>query len=291
MGITFFECSRFSEADQQRMAAYPLLITGSRWNQALLERLGLQQARLVHQGVDTALFNASPVPRLLRRSLVVFSGGKLEIRKGQDVVIAAFRELLRHHPDALLIAAWGNVGDVALGTIARSPHVEGSPQQGRVNGIAPWLEANGVPLANVLLVPCIHSRQLPNLIKQADVAVFTSRCEGGTNLMAMETLACGVPTLLSANTGHLDLLELGMEHALPVGEGGLGQVAQPLVGPYGGDPLGVWGETTPEELLDWWLRLAAEPQPWRQRGLQGAQAMEAMSWRRSMAQLLALLEA
>ena len=291
VGITFFECSRFSEADQQRMAAYPLLITGSRWNQALLEQLGLHQARLVHQGVDTALFNASPVPRLLRRSLVVFSGGKLEIRKGQDVVIAAFRELLRHHPDALLIAAWGNVGDVALGTIARSPHVEGSPQQGRVNGIAPWLEANGVPLANVLLVPCIHSRQLPNLIKQADVAVFTSRCEGGTNLMAMETLACGVPTLLSANTGHLDLLELGMEHALPVGEGGLGQVAQPLVGPYGGDPLGVWGETTPQELLEWWLRLAAEPQPWRQRGQQGARAMEAMSWRRSMAQLLALLEA
>jgi len=75
-----------------------------------------------------------------------------------------------------------------------------------------------------------------------------------------------------------------------VGQAGLGQVAQPLVGPYGGDPLGLWGETSPQELLDWWLRIAAEPQPWRQRGQQGAQAMEAMSWRRSMAQLLALLE-
>ena len=290
VGITFFECSRFSEADLQRMAAYDALITGSPWNQALLQRFGLQQARLVHQGVDTALFNPAPVPRLLRRSLVVFSGGKLEIRKGQDVVIAAFRELLRHHPDALLIAAWGNVGDVALGTIARSPHVQGAPQQGRADGIAPWLEANGVPLANVLLVPCVHSRQLPNLIKQADVAVFTSRCEGGTNLMAMETLACGVPTLLSANTGHLDLLEMGMEHALPVGQTGLGQVAPALVGPYGGDPLGLWGETRPEELLEWWLRLAAETPIWRQRGQQGARAMESMSWRRSMAQLLQLLE-
>ena len=290
VGSTFIEFSRVAEADLQRMAAYDALITGSRWNQALLQRFGLQQARLVHQGVDTALFNPAPVPRLLRRSLVVFSGGKLEIRKGQDVVIAAFRELLRHHPDALLIAAWGNVGDVALGTIARSPHVQGAPQQGRADGIAPWLEANGVPLANVLLVPCVHSRQLPNLIKQADVAVFTSRCEGGTNLMAMETLACGVPTLLSANTGHLDLLEMGMEHALPVGQTGLGQVAPSLVGPYGGDPLGLWGETRPEELLEWWLRLAGETPIWRQRGQQGARAMEAMSWRRSMAQLLQLLE-
>ena len=45
---------------------------------------------------------------------------------------------------------------------------------------------------NVFLLPCVVNRQLPHLIKQADVAVFASRCEGGTNLMAMETLACGV---------------------------------------------------------------------------------------------------
>ena len=43
--------------------------------------------------------------------------------------------------------------------------------------------------------------------------------------MAMETLACGVPTLISANTGHLDLLAMGFGHALPVGYAGLGRVA------------------------------------------------------------------
>ena len=290
VGITFFECTRFSSADLQRMAAYDLIVTGSRWNQSLLEQFGLGQARMVHQGVDTALFNAVPVPRLLKRPLIIFSGGKLEVRKGQDVVIAAFRELLRHHPDALLIAAWGNVGDVALGTIGQSPHVQGVPAEGRASGIAPWLEANGVPLSNVLLVPCIHSRQLPGLIKQADVAVFMSRCEGGTNLMAMETLACGVPTVLSANTGHLDLLELGMAHALPVGQQGQGRVAASMVAPYGGDPLGLWGETDPQELLQVWLRLAADKPHWRAQGQQGAAAMDALSWRRSMDQLMGLLQ-
>jgi hypothetical protein len=290
VGITFFECSRFGPADLEHLQAFDLIVTGSRWNQALLEQLGLGQARLVHQGVDTALFNPIPVPRLLHRSLVIFSGGKLEVRKGQDVVIAAFRDLLRHHPDALLIAAWGNVGDVALATIERSPHVQGVPADGRAAGIAPWLEANGVPLANVLLVPCISGRQLPNLIKQADVATFVSRCEGGTNLMAMETLACGVPTVLSANTGHGDLLELGLAHALPVGAAGVGQVGPSLVGPYGGDPLGVWGETQPQELLDCWLRVAAAKDRWRQQAVEAASAMEAMSWRRSMAALMALLQ-
>jgi glycosyltransferase involved in cell wall biosynthesis len=47
-----------------------------------------------------------------------------------------------------------------------------------------------------------------------DVALFPNRCEGGTNLVAMECMACGVPTILSANTGHLDLLKDGAALAL-----------------------------------------------------------------------------
>ena len=217
MGVTFFECSSFSAKDLEVLNQFDLVITGSRWNQALLKRQGINCAHLVHQGVDTAVFNPEPVPRLLKRSLVIFSGGKLENRKGQDIVIAAFRRLLLKYPDALLIAAWGNVGNIGLNTIAASPHVQGSPVRGRTDAIAPWLEANGIPRSNVFLLPCVVNRQLPHLIKQADVAVFASRCEGGTNLMAMETLACGVPTLISANTGHLDLLAMGIGHALPMG--------------------------------------------------------------------------
>ena len=41
---------------------------------------------------------------------------------------------------------------------------------------------------------------------QADVALFPNRCEGGTNLVAMEAMASGIPCILSANTGHMDLI-------------------------------------------------------------------------------------
>ena len=177
VGVTFFECSCFSDKDLEILNQFDLVISGSRWNQALLKRQGIDSAFLVHQGVDTAVFNPEPVPRLLKRSLVIFSGGKLENRKGQDIVIAAFRRLLQQYPDALLIAAWGNVGHVGLNTIAASPYVEGSPERGRADAISPWLEANGIPRANVFLLPCVVNRQLPHLIKQADVAVFASRCE------------------------------------------------------------------------------------------------------------------
>ena len=290
VGVTFFECSRFSEKDLEILNQFDLVISGSRWNQALLKRQGINRARLVHQGVDTAVFNPEPVPRLLRRKLVIFSGGKLELRKGQDVVIAAFRRLLRVHPDALLIAAWGNIGHIGLETIAASPHVQGAPERGRADAIGPWLEANGIPRSNVFLIPCVVNRQLPHIIKQADVAVFASRCEGGTNLMAMETLACGVPTLISANTGHLDLLAMGFGHALPMGQVGSAQVDPNIHRSYGGDPLGLWGETDPEELLCWWLRIAANREEWRCNGLKHADAVKSLSWRESMSKLLTLVE-
>ena len=290
VGVTFFECSRFSEKDLETLSQFDLVISGSRWNQALLKQQGINRSYLVHQGVDTSVFNAEPVPQLLKRSLIIFSGGKLENRKGQDIVISAFRRFLRHYPDALLIAAWGNVGHVGLNTIAGSPHVKGAPKRGRADAIGPWLEANGIPPSNVFLLPCVVNRQLPHLIKQADVAVFASRCEGGTNLMAMETLACGVPTLISANTGHLDLLAMGFGHALPMGQAGSGQVDPHVHRVYGGDPLGLWGETDPEELLCWWLRIAENRQEWRLNGRQHADAVKSLSWRESMRKLLLLVE-
>ena len=57
VGVTFFECSRFSQKDLEILKNLILVISGSRWNQALLKRQGIERARLVHQGVDTALFN------------------------------------------------------------------------------------------------------------------------------------------------------------------------------------------------------------------------------------------
>ena len=59
---------------------------------------------------------------------------------------------------------------------------------------------------------------------------------------------------------------------------------------HGGDPLGLWGETDPEELLDWWLRIAANREEWRCNGRQHAEAVKSLSWRESMRKLLHLVE-
>jgi len=289
VGVTFFERTSLDDHYCKDLERFELVITGSTWNQRLLEEAGFKQSVLIHQGIDPCHFHATPVPRLMGRSFVVFAGGKLEARKGQDVVIAAFKQLLKINPDALLIACWGNIGNVGLGTIMLSRHVEGEPSNGDAQSIYDWLIEQGLPSSNILVPSITANSQLPAIIKQADVAVFCSRCEGGTNLMAMETLACGIPTLLSSNTGHLDLLDLGLEHAVAVGKGGLGQVPAEITGGYGGDPVGLWGETDPDDLVDQWMRIKADPQTWQKRGQIGAKAMKAFSWQRSMERLVECL--
>lgn len=108
--------------------------------------------------------------------------------------------------------------------------------------------------------------------------------------MAMETLACGIPTIISANTGHLDLLAMDFGHVVPMGQSGVGKVASEDYQSYGDDALGLWGETDPEELLQWWLKIAADRHAWREIGREHATAVQALSWRQSMNKLLSLVE-
>ena len=77
-----------------------------------------------------------------------------------------------------------------------------------------WAAANGIKPEQFLNLGLVPNASMPTILREMDAAVFPNRCEGGTNLVAMETMACGVPTILSANSGHLDLLQDGSALAL-----------------------------------------------------------------------------
>lgn len=50
--------------------------------------------------------------------------------------------------------------------------------------------------------------ELARALRDVHVTVFPNRAESGTNLFATQALAAGVPSVLSDNTGHGDLLAL-----------------------------------------------------------------------------------
>ena len=208
VGFIFFEDARFDLDALKRAQRFDRILAGSTWNSEVLKAHGLDNVARVLQGIDETLFHPRERTAMFGDRFVVFSGGKLELRKGQDTVLAAFKVFRETHADALLVTAWHNPWPGTAMDIAQSPHVEGAPDvddQGALR-IVDWAAANGVRAEDFVDVGLIPHEDLVQVMAEADVAVFPNRCEGGTNLVAMETMATGIPCILSANTGHLDLI-------------------------------------------------------------------------------------
>ena len=97
IGVTFIEHSTLSDEGRRRADQFALIIAGSSWNESVLRANGIVATTTVLQGVDTSLFHPAPRTGRFRDRFVVFSGGKLEYRKGQDLVVKAFRTFQQRH--------------------------------------------------------------------------------------------------------------------------------------------------------------------------------------------------
>lgn len=274
VAICFLETARLTPEVVGRAQAYPLVVAGCSWNEQVLRAHGVARVTTVLQGVDTTLFHPAPRLGVLGDRFAVFSGGKLERRKGQDIVLAAFRRFAARRPDALLVTAWHSPWP----QMARSLDESGLAApvafdaDGRVD-VAAWAEASGVAPAQVLDLGPVPNAALPPLLREMDVAVFPNRSEGGTNLVAMECMACGVPTILSANTGHLDLIGDANGYVLER------QAAVP--GEAGAHGVPGWGESDVDEVVARLEQAYADREDARRRGLRGAETLAGLTWART----------
>jgi len=208
LGVIFFENTRFAPEALQRARRYRQVVCGSTWNADVLRGQGLTNVEVVLQGVDPSLFHPGVRHKLLRDRFVVFSGGKAEHRKGQDIVLAAFKRFHARHPEALLLTAWQSPWTDKARDLAHSPHGTGAPPvRDGVVDIGAWAAASGLPPGSVLDVGLVPNDRIARMLGQCDCAVFASRYESGTNLPAMEAMACGLPVVLSDNTGHRDIID------------------------------------------------------------------------------------
>jgi len=213
--------------------------------------------------------------------LSFFSGGKLEYRKAQDLVLLAFRAFHSRHPEAVLVTAWHNIWyrrstpvNVA-GTVSPVPlKADGRPD------MPAWVENNGIPGDRFFDLGPVPNHRIPTWLRKADVAIFPNRCEAGTNLVAMECMACGVPTILSANTGHLDIIREGI--CLPLHR-------QRTAIDVTGDGTEGWGESDVDELVE-------APEPiWQDRrtaseiGARAAAHLQTMTWSTQLEKLKIVL--
>jgi glycosyltransferase involved in cell wall biosynthesis len=278
VGIVFMEKTTLPAEAVARLRELPLVIAGSSWNQKLLQDLGAPRVELVLQGIDTSQFHPAPKRGLFKNRFVVFSGGKLEHRKGQDLVLRAFRIFAERHKDALLLTAWGSPWPDLARNIGVEDGMIPPPflADGQLNAHG-WTRNNGVPDEQVFHLGSTPNYLMPRIIREADVALFANRAEGGSNLVAMECMASGVPVILSDNTGHRDLLEDGTAVALRH------QHSQPSE-----DAVG-WGNSDIEEMVAALESIYNAPEEAQARALRGAANISRLTWTAQMNKLGDLL--
>jgi glycosyltransferase involved in cell wall biosynthesis len=276
--IMFFEDTDLTDRSRNGSARFNRILAGSSWNAEVLKKNGISNVATLLQGVDLSIFRPMRSGDVPRQRFVVFSGGKLEYRKGQDIVVAAFRKFHRKHPEALLLTAWHNNWPKTITGIEHRGYVQGIPAMTPKGlDIVSWLEANGIPRDACHDIGAVPNYLMPDAYKQADAALLANRCEGGTNLVAMECLACGIPTILSANTGHLDLID--ENHCYPLTRQ---ETVQPLF-PY--RATAGWGESNVDEAVEKLEQIYLDRKEAQRRGAAAARFMNDWSWEKRFREL------
>ena len=279
IGLIFICDTEIDAAALERGRRHDIIVAGSNWNRDLLIAAGLERVEMVFQGVDTSVFHPAPRSGFYRNRFLIFSGGKLEYRKAQDLVMRAFGIFSKRHADAYLITAWHSPWPSlakGVGFAAGCPEVPfgsaGLPD------IKAWAAAMGVEPGRVSDLGAIPNAQMAPILRDMDVALFPNRCEPGTNLVAMECMACAVPSILSRNTGHLDIIGRDdcyvLDRQLPVGP------RRPLTNGTEG-----WGECDVDEMVERLEEVYRGRDEAKRRAAVGAEKMARLSWRAQIGQL------
>jgi glycosyltransferase involved in cell wall biosynthesis len=293
VGYTFFEENVLDPKwIEMGRRSFDSIAAGSSWNTEVLKGYGLTEVETVIQGVDGRVFFPWPEGsaggglcerEFLREHFVIFSGGKFELRKGQDIVIRAVGVLQQRHRDVVLVNAWYNPWPQSIETMRGSPLLRMSAMSGKYGDVMTRLLAeNGLDVSRVVTLGPRPNALMARIYRNTDVGLFPNRCEGGTNLVLMEYMACGKPVVAVDSTGHRDVVK--EDHALVIkikGENTIGGSA---------GAVARWPEPDLDdavEKLEWVYQHRAAAAAL---GTKAGQAMKKCTWKDSAQAFLRLLE-
>ena len=152
------------------------------------------------EGADRVLLSSLGVP--VDRPIIAFVG-TLEPRKGVAPLVAAFDQVARRHPDAVLVlggqTGWGMAETERALAAARHPE-------------------------RIVRTGYLPDAAVPALLRQAAVVAYPA-LEEGFGLPALEALACGAPLVTTEGTA---MAEMAGDAALLVAPGDVAGLADAL---------------------------------------------------------------
>lgn len=280
-GYTFFE-NELTRLSLENAKRYDLILGGSSWcRDRMLER-GIPHCGVLIQGIDPELFFPVDGDKDPER-FVIFSGGKFELRKGQDLVLRAFKILQDKYPDMWLVNCWYNIWPESMQLMTRSPHIRFEMRSGSWQELmAATYAMNGLDAGRIVTCDLMPAALQRELYRNTDIGVFPNRCEGGTNLVLMEYMACGKPAIVSHVSGHADLVT--DENALLLKENSEFRI----VG-SDGQPFARWREPSIDELVAKIEYAYSHRDQMKAIAREAGESMRRFTWRHTAETLLRIL--
>jgi tetratricopeptide (TPR) repeat protein/glycosyltransferase involved in cell wall biosynthesis len=282
-GYTFFE-NELTEQSIENAKQYDLILAGSSWCRDRMLEKGIQNCDVLIQGIDPKRFYPIKGDKSQDR-FVIFSGGKFELRKGQDLILRAVKILQNKYPDVYLVNCWYNLWPESLRQMTSSPYIAFSFSEN-----ASWIDTmqrtyqdNGLDPNRVFTMELVAQHQLRSLFKQTDIGVFPNRCEGGTNLVLMEYMACAKPVIATVASGHKDILT--QENALL-----LRQLKEINIVNDNSALIGRWKDPSLEELVTQLEYAYHHRQSLKKIGRQAGKDMQHFTWKRCAERLSMIME-
>ncbi|NWG20310.1 MAG: glycosyltransferase [Chloroflexi bacterium] len=267
IGFTMLEFDRIPQEWVAQANQMDEVWTPTGWGAEVFAASGITcPIHVVPLGIDPARFSPAPSKRVYLADrtmfLSVFEWGP---RKGWDVLVRAYRAAFRPADPVLLV----------LKIDCRAPG------ENPMRALAELLPAPSPPVG-VIYNRSLDATRLAELYRSADCFVLPTRGEGW-GMPILEAMACGVPAIATAWSGHTTFLNRHNGYPLPI----RGLVAADTGGTYGRGAR--WAEPDGDALVDLLRHVAHNPDERAARGRRAADDARHWAWDRAVEAVCARL--
>lgn len=190
IGYPIFELNRFKDLDKHHLNSCDELFVCSNWAKSICEKELRNDIKIsvVPLGVDTSVFN--PKNNRSSDSFIIHNIGKIEIRKGHDIIPEILKLAFKKDDNFRLKMMW------------RNPVVD---RQMGLEKITEWENFYSTELWNRVdfLSPVEFNNQVAEFLNSSHLGLYPARAEGW-NLSLLESMACGCHVVTTNYSAHTE---------------------------------------------------------------------------------------